>query len=358
MRVNDSLEQHLVSWPTRFRLCLSALTVGLLVAVLPASARAARYMGFELDNSSCSAPARGDALYRGLNYARRYGANVVRTCIRWTDVGDRRYRAKLTRYIQREAAVGIRPILLLYVRENANQIPPLPPAGPYAQAAAEVAQLWGRYAAAIEIYNEPNNGGEEEIAGEYMDVLRPTYRAVKSVAPNLPVLAGSIAYADDRFLRALYADGLHGNFDGIRYHPYTLNAGPDAAVRSLYSFREGGPLLYSIMVENGDADKTIWITEMGWTTATRAELSGYAEANSIVTDAQRARYIREAAQTIRTWPWLACVGFYQLRDNDRPPSSYRHSRRRAYEWFMSGYALLTQDWRPTISLLTLAKLRY
>jgi hypothetical protein len=62
------------------------------------------------------------------------------------------------------------------------------------------ARLWGKDAAALEVWDEPNpiDGNEDQVARDYMDVLKPTYQAVKQAAPGLPVLAGATAYADGR----------------------------------------------------------------------------------------------------------------------------------------------------------------
>jgi hypothetical protein len=332
------------------------------VLAAPAGAQAARYKGFTVGDTDRGGPVQGDAMYRNLSYARRYGANVVRTLIVWSRMGDAAYQAQLTRYIRTEARLGVRPILLLYMTGDATQANvAFPPPGPYAQAAATVARLWGQYAAALEVWNEPNGGNEDQAASAYMDVLRPTYQAVKQIAPRLPVLAGAIAFADGKFLEALYAHGLHGVMDGVSYHAYTFNMGPnDQSGGAEYSFKTGGPWLHRIMATNGDADKKLWITEMGWTTDPwkhyRAFYGPTLTKRQIVTDSQRASYMRQAASIMRGWPWLAGAVFYQLRNNHPAASSYHSQRRVSYEWFVDGYALLSRNWQPTASLRTFASL--
>ncbi len=341
---------------------LAAFLAASAVLAAPAAAQAARYKGFTVGDTDRGGPIWGDAMYRDLSYARRYGANVVRTLIVWSRMGDGAYQAKLTRYIRTEARLGIRPILLLYITGDETQANvALPPPGPYAQAAATVARLWGQYAAALEVWNEPNGGNEDQVATAYMDVLRPTYQAVKQIAPRLPVLAGAIAYADGQFLEALYGHGLHGVMDGVSYHAYTLNMGPnDQSGGAEYSFKSGGPWLHRIMAANGDADKKLWITEMGWTTDPWKRFRAYYGATltkqQIVTDSERARYMRQAAKIMRGWPWLAGASFYQLRNNHPAASNYHSQRRVSYEWFIDGYALLSRNWQPTASLRTFASL--
>jgi hypothetical protein len=127
-----------------------------------------------------------------------------------------------------------------------------------------------------------------------------------------------------------------------------------------YSFKMGGPLLHQIMAANGDAGLELCITEMGWTTMPwkqyRAFYGPTLSRRQIVTDRRRARYMRRAAKIMRTWPWLACVDYYQLRDNHPPARFYHGLPRTSYEWFINGFALLSRDWRATASLRMFAAL--
>ena len=52
--------------------------------------------------------------------------------------------------------------------------------------------------------------------------------AVKAVAPDLPVLAGSTSFVDVPFLQQMWADGAVGFFDGISVHPYNEWRAPGA----------------------------------------------------------------------------------------------------------------------------------
>src|SRR5205085_10764671 len=76
----------------------------------------------------------------------------------------------------------------------------------------------------------------------------------------------------------------------------------------------------------------------------------------IVTDSQRARYMRRAARIMHTWSWLACVDYYQLRSEDQPDGFSHGVPRTSYEWFINGYALLSRDWQATASLRMFAAL--
>jgi acyl-homoserine lactone acylase PvdQ len=86
-----------------------------------------------------------------------------------------------------------------------------------------IARRWGKWLAALELWNEPNLftavSPEEQVAA-YTAMVRGAYPAIKRVAPRLPVLAGSLGLTDVWFLRQMYAHGARGYFEGLSVHPY------------------------------------------------------------------------------------------------------------------------------------------
>jgi len=134
--------------------------------------------------------------------------------------------------------------------------------------------------AAVEVWNEPNNadflraeGGDAGRAVTYLEILRWTYPEIKARAPDLPVLAGSLAFADAGFLSDLYLGGLAGLSDGVSVHPYsarpsqgTIPTRPGAITFDgdrVFSFRSGIDAIHEVMAANGEGDLPIWITEFG-----------------------------------------------------------------------------------------------
>ena len=84
-----------------------------------------------------------------------------------------------------------------------------------------------RSLAAIEIWNEPDQANQNYFAGpekpqRYAAILRAAYPAIKQVDPAVPVLAGSLVGSNGLFLRALYAAGIKGYYDGLSVHFYNL----------------------------------------------------------------------------------------------------------------------------------------
>ena len=83
----------------------------------------------------------------------------------------------------------------------------------------------------------------------YLRILSWTSEEVDGEHPDLPVLAGSLAFADALFLQGLYLGGLAGLHDGIAVHPYSARpdrgtvATPPAAITfdgdRQFGFRSG-----------------------------------------------------------------------------------------------------------------------
>ena len=78
---------------------------------------------------------------------------------------------------------------------------------------------------------------------------------------------------------------------------------------SLWTTGEGaartGLTVSSLMVANGEPDKTIWITEMGW-------------GLDLVTDDSRAAYLRRAVELVRSWPYVRTFCVYTLSQDVGP----------------------------------------
>ena len=112
----------------------------------------------------------------------------------------------------------------------------------------------------VEVWNEPNgsyfwtNGD----ADSYFKLLKVTYEAVKSVDPQIRVAFGGTCGVPENFIRRVYALGGRAFFDVMNVHPYMPK--PDGM---MIDRLEG---LRRLMSEYGDAEKPIWITEIGWPT--------------------------------------------------------------------------------------------
>jgi spore germination protein YaaH len=167
-----------------------------------------------------------------------------------------------------------------------------PPADPntYAMFVGQVSNRYKGKVQAIEVWNEQNldyEWGREPLdPARYMELLKASYTAIKSVNPDMIVVSGAptptgapppAAMNDQEYLRAMYAHGLKQYSDAIGSHPSGFANAPDALFTGSdfdpsrgyddhpsFFFRNTMEDYHRIMVENGDGGKTIWPTEFGW----------------------------------------------------------------------------------------------
>ena len=143
---------------------------------------------------------------------------------------------------------------------------------------------------AVEVWNEPNLArewrGRPLNGGEYMRYFDVGYNAVKAYSPEMTVVSAGLAPTGDTefsrndrdFLREMYAAGL-ANYEGVGLgvHPYGWGNPPDARCCSPGEdrFWDDQPQFFfldtiedyrEIMVNAGDADAQMWLTEFGWAT--------------------------------------------------------------------------------------------
>jgi hypothetical protein len=185
---------------------------------------------------------------------------------------------------------------------NAASWPPTRPS----DFAAFVAYLAGRYGtrlAAIEIWNEPDQANEAYLAGpdkpqRYAELLRAAYPAIKQANANVTVLAGALVGSNGAFLRAMYAAGIKGYYDGLAVHYYNLT------LASLRAIRE-------VQLANGDTTP-LWLDEFGWTSCwpqRRIE-----QEQGCVTKQIQAQNITNTFRALARTPYVAAAILYKLRD--------------------------------------------
>lgn len=131
----------------------------------------------------------------------------------------------------------------------------------------------------IIIWNEPNLafewGYQPVDPGKYVQLLRVAVPAARRGNPEIRVIAGALAptlepegspfgLRDTDYLRALYSAGFAGYYDILAVHTYGFKfPADDEPGEDVLNFRRI-ELLRQIMVEAGDEEKPIIITEFGW----------------------------------------------------------------------------------------------
>ncbi|MCB0064394.1 MAG: hypothetical protein KDE19_19855, partial [Caldilineaceae bacterium] len=191
----------------------------------------------------------------------------------------------------------------------------------YATFVQRVVARYGSRLDGIILWNEPNLRlewhGQDPDPAAYVQLLRAGTEAARGVAPSLPIFMAGLAFTeggdgnmnDLTFLEGVYAAGGAAYFDGLALHPYGFGVPPSTPpAADRLNFRRLA-LHRQIITANGDSEKPVWITEMGW----RVRAPDPADAWQVVTPAQQAAYLQEAIALVETdYPWIQRMAFWQL----------------------------------------------
>jgi hypothetical protein len=172
----------------------------------------------------------------------------------------------------------------------------------YGSFVAFLAARYGSKLAAIEVWNEPDQANEAYLAGpekakHYAEILRAAYPAIKQADPSMTVLGGSLVGSNGAFLKALYADGIKGYYDGLSVHFYNL---------VLASLR----YLHEVQLANGDTTP-LWLNEFGWSSCwPRRRIQ---QEQGCVTKQVQATNLRNVFRSLARTPWVAAEIVYSLQ---------------------------------------------
>ncbi len=185
----------------------------------------------------------------------------------------------------------------------ANTWPPREAAA-YAAFVAYLATRYGSQLAAIEIWNEPDQANELYFAGpskpqRYAALLRAAYPAIKHANPDVAVLAGSLVGSNGVFLRALYAAGIKGYYDGLAVHFYNLLLGSLRAI-------------HGTQLANGD-NTPLWLDEFGWSSCWPRQR--VQQEQGCVTAKVQAANITNLYRSLARTPYVAAAVLYKLQDS-------------------------------------------
>jgi polysaccharide biosynthesis protein PslG len=194
--------------------------------------------------------------------------------------------------------------------------------------AAAVAERYNGRIRYYQLWNEPNGneewGKNQPVSPEqYTKLLCNAYRRIKAVDPSAVVLAGALTPTvainggnlnDLIFLERMYAAGAGDCFDVMSAQGYGLWSGAlDQRLKPNVINYPHNLYLRDVMVRHGDADKPIWISEMGWNVVPE----GMDDRFGRVTPEQQARFAVEAYQRAQTeWPWVGVVNYWFLKRKD------------------------------------------
>jgi len=190
-----------------------------------------------------------------------------------------------------------------------------------------------------QIWNEPNAypewGNQPVDARAYTELLKVAYRRAKEADPEAVIVAAGLAptlgapegraESDLVFLQKMYDAGAKDYFDVMSVMGYGLWTGPGDRRLSEDRTNFSRPqLIREIMVRNGDANKAVWMSEVGWNALPKyfPEQPAYGR----VTDDQQATYTVKAYERAQNeWPWMGVMFFWKFRpvfDEDRDQQDF------------------------------------
>jgi hypothetical protein len=262
-------------------------------------------------------------------WAHSLGAHVIRVEMPWSAIEprqgqiDQRALAFADRLVNQASALGVKVValamwtpcwassapasLLRRCRPGpgqSNKASAWPPSEPntYGSFVAFLAARYGPKLAAIEVWNEPDQANEIYFAGpnkaqRYAAVLRAAYPAIKHADPRMPVLGGSLVGSNGAFLRALYAAGINGYYDGLSVHFYNL---------VLASLR----YLHGVQLANHDS-KPLWLNEFGWSSCWPRQR--VQQEQGCVTKQAQAANLTNVFRSLSRTRWVAAEIVYELK---------------------------------------------
>lgn len=212
----------------------------------------------------------------------------------------------------------------------------------YVNYAVTVAERYRGSIHYYQIWNEPNiypEWGEQPVDPEaYTDLLCRAYRALKAVDPSIVVISAPLSPTvslDSRnlndfiFLQRMYEAGAGACFDVMAVQGYGFYSGPtDRRMRTLTLNFARHLYIRDLMVANGDAAKSIWISEAAWNAQPEdpsVVTSQYGNFG-IVTEEQAARYMPLGYQRAQEeWPWIGNIAYWFFKraaDYERSQAFY------------------------------------
>ena len=215
----------------------------------------------------------------------------------------------------------------------------------YADFVAAVVERYRGRVRYYQLWNEPNIypewGNQPVSPEEYTALLKAGAAAARAADPDVVIIAGALAstidldgtvnpgrnFNDLLFLQRMYDAGAADAFDVMATQGYGLWSGPtDHRMHPRVMNFGRVQFIRDLMVQNGDAHKPIWISEMNW----NAVPDDVADKRfGQVTLAQQARYLPLAYARVQDdWPWVGVANTWYLKratdawEQNRQPEAY------------------------------------
>ncbi len=274
-------------------------------------------------------------IQRSLEMVREMGATTITEFFPWAyiehtrgvyqwDNVDRIVRHAQNQGIRIIARMGFVPSWARETHDDTETTLNTLPETSYIDFSNFVAAFASRYAGTIDhiiIWNEPNlafEWGYRQVSAQaYARLLEAVYEPAHRANPNVILLAAPLAPTleprgsshglnDLLYFEDLYASGASQYFDAVAVHTYGFTTSAlEAPATDRLNFRRM-ELLRDLMINYGDEEKPIYITETGW--------NDHPRWTNAVTPAQRIAYSVEAVEYAQAnSDWLQNLCFWVFR---------------------------------------------
>ncbi len=115
--------------------------------------------------------------------------------------------------------------------------------------------------------NLQNYWGSEPNPVSYAKLLRAGFLAAHRGDPKAKVVLGSLWGADLTYLESLYASGAGPYFDIAALNLFTYPRAPEAELAHSGTLSSQLAQMKAVMLAQGDDEKPLWVTSMGWPTS-------------------------------------------------------------------------------------------
>ncbi len=207
-------------------------------------------------------------------------------------------------------------------------------AGKYCGSAVKAIEVWNEQNLHYEWGNKPLN------PGEYVNLLKVAYAAIKNACPSMYVISGAptpagnngnYAMDDFTYLEEMFKAGANDYLDAVGAHPSGYNVPPsstwDGACAAIqvsgnsfngacdsphhsWSFRSTMEGYRNIMNVYGGGGKSVMPTEFGWAAGGAFDARyKYADDNTLE---EQAAWTVEAYQMMRNWGWVGPAILWNL----------------------------------------------
>jgi hypothetical protein len=190
---------------------------------------------------------------------------------------------------------------------NTHEVTRYQPTGTqgYVDVSTFLVQRYAKDIAAFEIWNEPDQINEQYWAGpdkvaHYVALTKAVYPAIKAVAPQVTVLAGSFVGGNGKWLQALYDAGIKGSYDALSVHFYDLTLSALSTTRA-------------VQKANGDA-KPLWLAEFGFSSCYTKSGPAFMIDHPCNTRAGQAQNLVDTLRSISKVSWVKGAVVFTLHD--------------------------------------------